>query len=88
MRQYKTLKTVAATSAVWIICLSAIAGLEACGGLKVKWWFIDGKQEKALIRRDASGAIAERLTFEQADGYLAMSPSDVEALLNYCEQSP
>jgi hypothetical protein len=61
-----------------MICLSS------CGGLKVKWWFLDGTEEMALIRRDHEGSIVDRLEFKEADGHWCLSRSDAEALLNYC----
>lgn len=65
----RSLQIAVATSAVWMICLSS------CAGLKIKTWFLDGKEESALIRRK-SGVIVEKMTFFDADGYRCYSQAD------------
>lgn len=67
------LRIVAATSLIWIISLSA------CAGLKIKTWFLDAKEQNALIRKASTGEITERLSYIEADGYRCYSPIDDEA---------
>lgn len=73
------LKIVVATSVGWTICLSIVS---ACAGMNIKTWFVDGRDAKALIRKNSSGQITDKLTVEQADGYLCYSPLDDEAWRN------
>jgi len=68
------------------------AALSACAGEKlnkplVKWWFNDSLEERAFIRKtcDDKGncTVTERLTYQQADGFYALSPVDWETRENY-----
>lgn len=80
MPMREKLKTVAATSVVWIISLSL---LNACAdGLVVKTWYLAAKDFGYLIRKNPDGSIAEKKSFDDADGYLCYSPSDDEAWRN------
>lgn len=69
-----------------IICLaSACAGP---GRPLVKWWFHDGKEEHAFIRRECDGdvrpcPIKEHLSYAEADGYYGISPDDWQAWMDY-----
>lgn len=80
------LRLVVATCLIWIICLSS------CAGLKIKTWFLDGKDEQALIRKNDDGVVTEKLTYIEADGYRCYSPVDDEAwrtrLVECCAASP
>lgn len=78
MLMREKLKIVAATSLVWIISLSV---LSACAGqgLVIKTWFLAAKDYGSLIRKDDSGAVVGKMTYDAADGYLCYSPSDDEA---------
>ncbi|MCM2278315.1 MAG: hypothetical protein NDJ89_09590 [Oligoflexia bacterium] len=76
MRQWSALKIVVVTSLAWTMCLSS------CAGVRVKWWFLDGKERGELIRRDRAGNITESLTFVQADGYFCLTPEDSRLLLD------
>lgn len=67
------LKIAAATSLIWIICLSS------CAGLNITTWFLDGKEHLELIRKNADGSILASKTFLEAHGFLCYSPSDDEA---------
>ena len=82
MKLSARLKVAVVTSLIWTL------GLSSCGSLKVKWWFLDGKEENALIRRARGGEIMERMTYQEADGYLCLSPLDVQALRDYCTEKP
>lgn len=75
MRRNERLRIVAATSLIWIACLSS------CAELRIKTWFLDGREEQALIRRK-NGEIIERLTFVEADGYRCYSEADDTAWRN------
>ncbi len=75
MRNQK-LRVVVVTSLIWILCLSS------CAGLKIKTWFLDGKDAQALIRKDSSGNITEKLTYFEADGYRCYSQADDTAWRN------
>lgn len=73
---------VAATSVIWIICLSS------CGGMQVKTWFTDSthvseqcRNEEHLVRRK-NGVVQEALTIVKADGYRCYSPADDQAWRN------
>lgn len=70
-------KTVAVTSTVWASLILSFWTLSACADRPVKWWFLDGKDEKALIRRHDHDPM-ERMSFFDADGYLCLSPEDAE----------
>lgn len=72
------LKIVAVTSLVW-------SSLFACAGTPVKWWFLDGRDEMALIRRDKAGKVKERLSFMEADGKWCADHNDAEFLIACCE---
>lgn len=67
------LMTAAVTSLIWITCLSS------CAGMKVKTWFLDGRDEKMLVRKNG-GVITDRLSFFEADGYRCYSRADDEAI--------
>ena len=78
MQMRQRLKIVAETSLIWIISLSI---LQACAGLSIKTWFLDGKLGM-LIRRDSSGNVSDERKIADSDGYLCYSPSDDEAWRN------
>jgi hypothetical protein len=61
------------TSVFWLL------GISSCASLNVRSWFLDGAKEGALVRRDQTGAIKERLTFYEADGYRCYSENDDSA---------
>lgn len=73
------LKIVAATSLTWILFLSVVS---ACAGMHITTWFVDGRDNLALIRKDSDGHVVSKLTVQQADGYLCYSPVDDEAWRN------
>jgi len=54
----------------------------------VKWWYNDAIEEKAFIRKNCDDKeenciIAEKLSYEQADGFYAISPVDWETRESY-----
>lgn len=53
----------------------------------VKWWFNDAKEERMFIRKTCDEKenciVAERLSYQEADGYYAISPLDWETRENY-----
>lgn len=73
-----------AICATLIICFAS-----ACATPKaplVKWWFNDFRDEKSFVRKECDGdkcEVKERLSYEQADSYFAISPQDFESLLSY-----
>ena len=76
-----------------VICGILIgAAVSACAGQRlsaplVKWWFNDSKEERMFIRKECDSSdnckIVERLTYEQADGFYAISPVDWERRETY-----
>lgn len=55
----------------------------------MKWWFLDGRAEQALIRRECPPGqtqncpIKERKSFAESDGYFAAEARKVQSLLDY-----
>ena len=77
-------------NALVAICgISIGLGLSACADAPfIKWWFIDGLEAQALVRKecDKDGencVIKEQKSFVEADGYYAISASDWEAQATY-----
>lgn len=72
----------AATSILWALTLTS------CAAVKVKWWFLDGREELALIRRH-SDSPTEKQSFKDSDGYICSSPADwevVDQCMKICAQ--
>lgn len=63
----------------------------ACAGKvtapMVKWWFNDSIEEKMFIRKECDAqencVVIERLSYQEADGFYAISPVDWERRENY-----
>ena len=77
-----------------VICGILIgAAASSCAGWRpvsplVKWWFNDSRDEKAFVRKecDSNGEnckLVEKLSYEEADGYYALSPVDWERRETY-----
>lgn len=70
------LRIAAATSLIWILCLSS------CAGLRITTWFLNGKGEEAqqgLDRKSHDGTLQAHKSWLEADGYHCYSPIDDEA---------
>lgn len=80
--------------AIWGILIGIAAS--ACGALAprpdkpiMKWWFLDGREHNALIRRKCPPGqtkdcpIEEKKSFAEADGYFSAEARKVQALLDY-----
>lgn len=75
-----------------VICGILIgAAVSACAGKVsaplVKWWFNDAIDEKSLVRKECDASdnciVVERLSYQEADGFYAISPVDWERRETY-----
>lgn len=85
-KQSTKLARLAAICLMLTICLSKCSAWSVEPRPLVKNWFLDSRDERALVRKKCDGdkcVIVEKLSYEEADSYFCRSSQDHEREQNY-----